>query len=154
MKPCHIIGLTGPSGAGKSTVAAVFAEYDVPVIDADRVYHELLLPPSPCLDALCDAFSRAILAPDGSLNRAALATLVFEDSPSGRKKRALLNELTHRFVIERTDELLCAYREQGKRAVLINPLCYIYSGYRAILCFTCRNVLHCIIFVAFFNNEQ
>ena len=47
MNPMTIIGLTGPSGAGKSTIAALFAEKGIPVMDADRIYHALLVPPSP-----------------------------------------------------------------------------------------------------------
>ena len=120
MTPFRIIGLTGPSGAGKSTVAMLFTEHGIPVIDADRVYHELLIPPSPCLDALSEAFTPAILSPDGSLDRAVLAALVFEDSDAGRERLAQLNRITHRFVIERTNELLAQYREQNLAAAVID----------------------------------
>ena len=115
-----IIGLTGPSGAGKSTVAAHFADLGIPVIDADRVYHELLVPPSPCLDAIANVFSTAVLTTDGHLNRPALAALVFEDSDAGRERLAQLNRITHRFVIERTNELLAQYREQNLAAAVID----------------------------------
>ena len=49
------VGLTGPSGAGKGCVASLFARYGVPSIDTDAVYHELLIPPSPCLLELAEA---------------------------------------------------------------------------------------------------
>ena len=116
----RIIGLTGPSGAGKSTVAALFAEMGTPVIDADRVYHQLLVPPSPCLDAIADAFSAAVLTPDGHLDRAALAALVFEDSDIGRERLATLNRITHRFVIEKTQKMLSEYRAKGLSAAVID----------------------------------
>ena len=74
-----VIGLTGPSGAGKSVVAKIFAAFDLPVIDADRVYHELLVPPSPCLDALTERFGVGILNTDGTLNRRTLGQTVFAD---------------------------------------------------------------------------
>ena len=115
-----IIGLTGPSGSGKSTIATHFADLGIPVIDADRVYHELLLPPSACLDAIAAAFSTAVLTADGHLNRPALAALVFEDSDAGRERLSQLNRITHRFVIERTNELLAQYREQGLAAAVID----------------------------------
>ena len=116
----RIIGLTGPSGAGKSTVAALFADMGTPVIDADRVYHQLLVPPSPCLDAIADAFSAAVLTPDGHLDRAALAALVFEDSDIGRERLATLNRITHRFVIEKTQKMLSEYRAKGLSAAVID----------------------------------
>ena len=118
-----IIGLTGPSGAGKSLVASLMSGYGFPVIDADAVYHELLIPPSPCLDALVDAFSEQILNPDKTLNRPALSRIVFEDSDAGREKKALLNQITHRFVIEETHRRLGTYRANGARcAVIDTPL--------------------------------
>ena len=115
-----IIGLTGPSGSGKSTIATHFADLGIPVIDADRVYHELLVPPSACLDAIAAAFSTAVLTTDGHLNRPALAALVFEDSDAGRERLSQLNRITHRFVIERTNELLAQYREQHLAAAVID----------------------------------
>ena len=115
-----IIGLTGPSGSGKSTIATHFADLGIPVIDADRVYHELLLPPSACLDAIAAAFSTAVLTADGHLNRPALAALVFEDSDAGRERLSQPNRITHRFVIERTNELLAQYREQHLAAAVID----------------------------------
>ena len=115
-----IIGLTGPSGSGKSTIATHFTDLGIPVIDADRVYHELLVPPSACLDAIAAAFSTAVLTADGHLNRPALAALVFEDSDAGRERLSQLNRITHRFVIERTNELLAQYREQGLAAAVID----------------------------------
>jgi dephospho-CoA kinase len=115
-----VIGLTGPSGAGKSTVAAILASYGFPIIDADAVYHELLIPPSPCLDALTEAFTTDILHPDGTLNRPALARIVFDDSKSAEERRAFLNRITHRFVIEETHRRLTAYRASGLRCAVID----------------------------------
>ena len=124
----RVIGLTGPSGAGKSTVASLLAERGIPVIDADAVYHDLLIPPSACLDALSAAFTPVILAPDGSLDRTALAALVFEDSDTGRQKKELLNAITHRFIIEKTNQLLASYRADGASAVVIDAPLLIEAG--------------------------
>lgn len=92
-----VIGLTGPTGSGKGTVAQLFADFGLSVIDADEVYHNLLLPPSPCLDELTERFGTDVLHPDGTLNRRALGAIVFSDAQA----LADLNHITHRFVMER-----------------------------------------------------
>jgi dephospho-CoA kinase len=124
----RIIGLTGQSGAGKGTVAALFAEHGIPSIDTDAVYHELLVPPSPCLDELRAEFTDAILTPDGTLDRRALAALVFEQTEIGRQRHERLNEITHRYVIERTVALLAEYEKQGCKAAIIDAPLLIEAG--------------------------
>ncbi len=123
-----IIGLTGQSGAGKGAVAALFAEHGIPAVDTDAVYHELLIPPSPCLDELTAEFTDAILAPDGTLDRQALAALVFEQTEIGRQRHKRLNEITHRYVIERTIALLAEYEKQGCKAAIIDAPLLIEAG--------------------------
>ncbi|MBR2622231.1 MAG: dephospho-CoA kinase [Clostridia bacterium] len=123
-----IIGLTGQSGAGKGTVATLFAEHGIPSIDTDAVYHKLLVPPSPCLNELAGEFSNAILAPDGTLDRRALAALVFEQTEIGRQRHERLNEITHRYVIERTAALLAEYEKQGCKAAIIDAPLLIEAG--------------------------
>ena len=123
-----IIGLTGQSGAGKGMVAALFFEYGIPSIDTDAVYHELLTPPSACLDELVDEFTDAILSEDGTLNRPALAALVFEQSPLGKARHLRLNEITHRYVIERTMAMLAEYEAKGCIAAIIDAPLLIEAG--------------------------
>ena len=111
-----LIGLTGPSGSGKSRVAEIFSRFGLPVINADEVYHQLLIPPSPCLEELVRRFGNAILSSAGTLNRRALADIVFSDPAS----LADLNSITHRYVMEeilrRTDLL----RREGTRAAILD----------------------------------
>lgn len=104
-----VIGLTGPTGAGKGAVAAIFEGYGIPVINADRVYHELITPPSSCLQELVEAFGKEILLPDGSLNRRTLASMVFSD-PSAQE---LLNTITHRYVMEEIKTRMERLRREG-----------------------------------------
>lgn len=124
----NIIGLTGPSGAGKGALAAQFAARGIPVIDADRVYRDLLVPPSPCLDALVEEFGKQILTTDGTLDRAALAAIVFGDDALASARRATLNRITHQFVTEKTNELLSLYRAQGYAAAVIDAPLLIEAG--------------------------
>lgn len=119
-----VLGLTGPSGAGKGALARAFAEHDVPSLDTDAIYHELLIPPSPCLEALVEAFGSGILTENGELNRRALAALVFAKDASPALQQTL-NRITHRFILEETRTRLRQYAEEGKFAVLVDaPLLY------------------------------
>lgn len=121
------IGLTGPSGAGKGTVAELFSRLGVPSIDTDAVYHELLLPPSACLDELVATFGGDILASDGRLNRPALAALVFD--PTHPEQLERLNGITHRHILDRVRKICDEYKAQGVKAVLIDAPVLFESGF-------------------------
>ena len=121
------VGLTGPSGAGKGIIASLFARFGVPSIDTDRVYHDLLIPPSACLDELKEAFGKGILLPDGTLDRRALASLVF--SEGGTQNLAALNRITHRHILEKTKDILAAYEAEGVPAVLVDAPQLFESGF-------------------------
>ena len=122
-----IVGLTGPSGAGKGTVASLFARYGVPSVDTDAVYHDLLVPPSACLDELRERFGEGILFSDGTLNRGALASLVF--SRGHEKDRADLNRITHRHILAKTKDILASYEAEGIPAVLVDAPQLFESGF-------------------------
>ena len=123
-----IIGLTGQSGAGKGLVASLFAELGIPSVDTDAVYHELLVPPSPCLDELRTEFGDSILKADGTLDRKAMASLVFEPTDEAKTRRQRLNEITHRYVIERTFAIFAEYETQGCKAAIIDAPLLIEAG--------------------------
>ena len=84
------IGLTGPIGCGKSTVAGWLEEQGAVTIDADQVAREVVEPGEPALAAIAAAFGPAVLRPDGSLDRAALASRVFDDAPELRRLEAII----------------------------------------------------------------
>ena len=98
------VGLTGGTGAGKSTVSTRLGELGAVVIDADALAREVVAPGSPGLAAVAQEFGAAVLAPDGSLDRAALAAVVFADPA----RRLALEQITHPLIAERTRELLSA----------------------------------------------
>lgn len=122
-----IIGLTGPSGAGKGVVASLLAGYGIPSIDTDKVYHDLLIPPSACLDELTARFGAEILSPDGTLNRGALAALVF--SPGHGEDLADLNAIAHRHILNQTRQLLAVHEAEGAVAVLVDAPQLFESGF-------------------------
>jgi dephospho-CoA kinase len=104
VRPVLRIGLTGGIGSGKSTVSALLAARGAVVIDADRIAREVVEPGTPGLAAVVDAFGGQILAADGSLDRAALAAVVFTD-PEARRR---LDGIVHPLVRARATELAAA----------------------------------------------
>jgi len=100
-----LVGLTGGIGSGKSTVAAALGRRGATVIDADQVARQVVEPGGPAYAALVERFGPAVLHPDGTVDRPALAALVFAD----RDARADLNAITHpaigAVILERVAEL-------------------------------------------------
>lgn len=121
------IGLTGPSGAGKGIVSSILAEYGIPSVDTDAVYHELLVPPSACLDELVSRFGSSVLNEDGTLNRKALAALVF--APGHEADLADLNRITHRHILDEVRRRLAIYEAEGKRAAAVDAPQLFESGF-------------------------
>jgi dephospho-CoA kinase len=74
-----LIGLTGNIATGKSLVAQMLSDLGARVIDADKVAHEVMTPGAPAYDAVVEAFGRAVLAPDGTIDRGKLGGIVFRD---------------------------------------------------------------------------
>lgn len=111
------IGLTGGVGSGKSTVAALLAAKGALVIDADALAREVVAPGSEGLADIVAAFGTDVLADDGSLDRPALAEIVFGDESA----RAQLNAITHPRIAARTVELMAA-AEAGQVIVHDVPL--------------------------------
>jgi dephospho-CoA kinase len=96
----YLVAVTGGIGSGKSTVTARFAERGCPVIDADRVAREVVEPGEPALAELTERFGHDVIRDDGSLDRAALAAVVFVDDDA----RADLERITHPRVAARMAE--------------------------------------------------
>lgn len=96
------LGLTGGIGAGKSTVAKVLTEMGGVLVDSDVLAREVVEPGTLGLQQLTDTFGPDILAPDGSLDRPALATVAFGNEESRKK----LNGIVHPLVGQRTAEII------------------------------------------------
>ncbi|HEX3782175.1 MAG TPA: dephospho-CoA kinase [Pseudonocardiaceae bacterium] len=109
------VGLTGGIGSGKSTVSGRLAEHGATIIDADRIARQVVEPGSIGLAKVTEAFGGEVLAPDGSLDRAALARVVFADDSA----RQRLNGIVHPLIGTRTAELTSAAPED---AVLVHDV--------------------------------
>jgi len=85
------IGLTGGIASGKSTVAGLFADRGVTVLDTDRIAREVVEPGQPALAALVQALGSDILARDGRLDRARLRRRIFADAATRRTVEGILH---------------------------------------------------------------
>ncbi len=106
-----LVGLTGGIASGKSTVAAMLSKYDNEIIDADEIAREVVLPDTVGLSKVVAEFGPQILEEDGSLSRAMLAKLVFEDP----EKRLALEGILHPLIRARTLERI----SQSKSDIVI-----------------------------------
>lgn len=91
-----LVGLTGGIASGKSVVAARLGEHGAVVVDADKIAREVVEPGTPALTRIAEEFGPGVIAPDGSLDRAALGAIVFADEGA----RRILNGITHPAVRE------------------------------------------------------
>lgn len=85
------IGLTGGIGSGKSAVAELLREHGAVIIDSDVLAREVVGPGTPGLAAVVERFGEGVLRPDGTLDRVALGTLVFNDAEARRDLEAIIH---------------------------------------------------------------
>ena len=108
------VALTGNIAAGKSTVIALFRRWGATIIDADELVREVEAPGTDVLAAIARRFGDEVVAPDGTLDRAALRAKVLADGAA----LAALNALVHPAVERRRQALVDAARERGDRVVV------------------------------------
>jgi dephospho-CoA kinase len=111
----YLIGLTGGIASGKSTVGQRLAERGAVVVDADVLAREVVEPGTPGLSAIEREFGTSVIAPGGSLDRAALGAIIFADP----QKRETLNAITHPAIWERAKELFRAAHAADPDAVVV-----------------------------------
>lgn len=86
-----VVGLTGGIGMGKSTVAAMFEDAGIPVIDTDKITYQLEAKGQKCYMEIVKNFGREILKETGEIDRGKLAAIVFKDPV----KKAILEKILH-----------------------------------------------------------
>jgi dephospho-CoA kinase len=116
------VGLTGNIASGKSTVVELFRKWGATVIDADVLAREAQAVGSAVLAAIASRFGADVLAPDGTLDRAALRAKVMGDDDA----LLALNALVHPAVQQRRLELQRAARERGD-AIVINDIPLLFE---------------------------
>jgi len=136
------VGLTGGIGSGKSTVADLLVEQGAVLIDADRIAREVVAPDGPAFRPLVDRFGPGILTPGGTLDRAALAAIVFPDPEA----LAALNAITHPAIGTVMTERRAAAEGTGRVVVLDVPL--MKPEHRELLRLAAVIVVDCPVEVA------
>lgn len=124
-KPLRI-GLTGGIASGKSTVADMFADLGVPVIDTDIIAREVVQPGQPALEEVREAFGDGIIAADGTLDRPAMRAIVFSDDDARRRLEAILHSRIGEAAREQADAA------GGEYQVIVVPL-LVESALRAFV---------------------
>ncbi|MBD7982561.1 MULTISPECIES: dephospho-CoA kinase [Oerskovia] len=112
------VGLTGGIAAGKSVALDRFAELGACVIDSDVLARDAVAPGTVGLAEVVEAFGESVLAPDGTLDRARLGTVVFSDDEARRRLNAIVHPEVRRLSAER--EALVAARDP--RAVVVHAI--------------------------------
>ena len=108
-------GLTGGIGCGKSAVAKMFAARGAATIDSDEIGRNLMQPGNVVYDRIVSGFGSEVLLPDGQLNRAKIAEIVFNDLD--RLKH--LNAIVHAPVLRDIDRQVFAQRQKNPNAVVV-----------------------------------
>lgn len=97
----YTFAITGGIGTGKSTVTALFAQCGAFTFDADQLAREVVAPGSPALAQLAQRFGAQIITPSGTLDRPALARVVFADTPAAAIAKRDLEAITHPLIQQR-----------------------------------------------------
>ena len=121
------IGVTGPIGCGKSAVAAALSTRGGVVVDADQLTRAATAPGSPALREIEGRFGAGVIALDGSLDRAALARVVFADAAALRDLEAIVHPAV-RPLIERA---VAAAESAGAPLVVVEAIKLVEAGYAA-----------------------
>jgi dephospho-CoA kinase len=132
------VGLTGGISTGKSTVGLMFVELGCHLIDSDRITHQLLEPGQAVHANVIHEFGQRILAPDGTIDRRALGSIVFNDAQS----RDRLNQLVHPAVIQRQQRWLNEVEIKDPSGIAIVDAALMievgtYKNYDRIIVVTC-----------------
>ncbi len=117
-------GLTGGIASGKSTVAAILRELGFPVLEADRMAHQVIEPSQPAYDEVRSIFGDAILGPDRGIDRSRLAAIVFDD----REKLNQLNAIIHPRVEQEMVRRFAELESIGKHAAAFIEAALIFEA--------------------------
>ncbi len=118
-----LVGLTGGIGSGKSTVSALLAARGATVIDADAIVRELQAPGQRTFDAIVARFGPIVVAPDGTLDRQAVADIVFADDEALADLNAIVHPAVGVEIARRLEEAA-----QGDGVVILDVPLLVESG--------------------------
>lgn len=128
------VGLTGGIASGKSLVAALFKRLGATVVDADIIAREVVEPHTAGWQKVVAKFGPTILAPDGTIDRAKLGSIVFSD----QRSRDALNAILHPYILDKIQEHITEIAEKDPQAMIVVdvPLlieCGLQQGFDAVV---------------------
>ena len=104
----YVIGLTGGTGSGKTEAAKYLESLGAARFDADQVSHDVTAPVGAALPGIREVFGDQVFREDGTLDRAALADVVFHSVPHRRALEGIIHPLVQRTLLERMDAAAAA----------------------------------------------
>jgi dephospho-CoA kinase len=116
VRPALIVGITGGIGSGKTTVADLFSSLQVPIIDADEIAKQAVMPGNPAYEEIIEQFGPGILTASGELDRRRLRERAFSDPVA----RTNLEEIIHPRVYAAITAQLAALN--APYAIVVVPL--------------------------------
>jgi dephospho-CoA kinase len=120
----YVIAVTGGIGSGKSSVATIFENLGVAVVDTDRISHHLTSAGQPGARIIADQFGPEFLRADGALDRDRMRTMVFSDAAARKKLEGILHPMI------RAEVASAVQRAQSPYVVVIVPLLIETGAYR------------------------
>ncbi|MBC6679130.1 dephospho-CoA kinase [Zhenpiania hominis] len=117
----RVIGLTGGIGTGKSTASEYLRKQGFSIIDADRISREIVEPGTLLLKELEKNFGSGIIKDDGTLDRKALAAIVFSD----KEKKSRLDGLMHGHILDEIERKISESQSGEGRGIIVDaPLLF------------------------------
>ncbi|MCK4522852.1 dephospho-CoA kinase, partial [Candidatus Aerophobetes bacterium] len=125
MAKSKVIGLTGNIGCGKTTVAHMFEDLGVEVIEADRIGHQLL-EKEKIKKRVVSIFTESVLNGKGNISRKKLRNLVFKD----KKKLELLNSILHPLMVK---EIKKKIRMSRSNLIVVDAAVLLEAGWDSLV---------------------
>ena len=119
----YVLALTGGIATGKSTADQFFEKKNIPIVDCDKIAHDLMEPKNTSWQVIKDNFGEEYLNDDQTINRKKLGQLVFSDKSALNR----LNQLTHPLIFDKTIQKIESY--QNEDMVILDAPVYFESGW-------------------------
>ncbi|KIQ93428.1 Dephospho-CoA kinase [Anoxybacillus thermarum] len=115
------IGLTGGIASGKSTVAAMFRDLHIPVIDADEIAHRVTAINGEAYKPIVETFGHDVLDANGAIDRRKLGAIVFDNEQKRKQLNAIVHPLVRKHMLQQKEQ----YAKQKEKAVVLDiPLLF------------------------------
>lgn len=117
------VGLTGSLGSGKTTIAAIFREHGIHVLEADAIARDMMQPGEPVFRRIVEHFGPGVLRSDGALDRPRLAALAF-----GEGRLSELNQIVHPPVVAEQERQTTGIFARDPRAIVVIESALIFEA--------------------------